>query len=60
MTSGTREDETNAVYSFLKEWKLTEKVQSLSFDTSFNTGRFAKVWKVNFVEKFYGFLVTIF
>ena len=46
MNYGTGENEANAVYSLLEEWKLTEKVQALSFDTTpVNTGRHNGVCK---------------
>ena len=46
MNYGTGENEANAVCSLLEEWKLTEKVQTLSFDTTpVNTGRHNGVCK---------------
>ena len=42
----TGENEAIAVYCLLQEWKLTEKVQAMSFDTIFvNTGRLTGVCK---------------
>ena len=46
MNYGTGKNEANAVYSLLEEWKLTKKVQALSFDTTpVHTGRHNRVCK---------------
>ena len=46
INAGTGENEANTVYGFLQEWKLTEKVQAMSFDTtSVKTGRYTGVCK---------------
>jgi len=40
LAAGTGEQEAEAVYSLLKQWRLVDQVQAMSFDTtSGNTGR---------------------
>ena len=40
LPSGTGKDQSEAVFSVLKEWKLEEKVQGMCFDTTYsNTGQ---------------------
>jgi len=44
VSSGTAENEVNAVHKLLEEWQLTEKIQAMCFDiTSVNTGRLSEV-----------------
>jgi len=63
LAASTGDQQAEAVHRLLKQWKLVDKVQAMSFDTtSGNTGRLnghALCWRRRSVVNFCGWLAII-